>query len=290
MFKGFTICSHAVATAEHNGELKTFLESVASTCEPNLSVIANAGMPSGSGRKGGVPKQHKRKRNAIETRSVRQCLEESVQCSASQTQACHPKLTKQPTMVNQAVVSSEQTHILSRISSSQPAMRRPTQVCMSLPHAQSASSSSQSTSALPHLGTCNNAVISGGRVGGRAVSVDHIPPNASATNPFILKLKTSLVRICQSCRLDYNGPNNTMNLVVARAERRLVSNLATGAQFFGKESNSHYHLRLSCLRGADPNFTGANIVIPTEVKNVLSTNQRMCLMTYINVPPTQLLL
>ena len=57
-----------------------------------------------------------------------------------------------------------------------------------------------------------------------------------------------------------------MGLVVARTERRLVSNLATGTQFIGRESNSHYHLHMASLKAADSTFTGdRDIVIPEEV-------------------------
>ena len=41
------------------------------------------------------------------------------------------------------------------------------------------------------------------------------------TNPFILKFKTKQIKV-------YEGVNDTMGLVVARVERRMVSNLATG--------------------------------------------------------------
>ena len=76
MFKGFSICSHIVATAHTNGDLKVFLDKVNSKCKPNLTAIANHGMSRGTGRKGGVAK-HKRNRKqpAIETRSVRPCLD-----------------------------------------------------------------------------------------------------------------------------------------------------------------------------------------------------------------------
>ena len=60
-------------------------------------------------------------------------------------------------------------------------------------------------------------------------------------NPFILKFKTKQIKVCQACRKKYEGTNDTMGLVVARMEWRMVSNLITGAQFLGKESNSHYH-------------------------------------------------
>ena len=67
------------------------------------------------------------------------------------------------------------------------------------------------------------------------------------SNPFILKFKTPQIRVCQACRKDYQNDNDTMGLVVSHAERRLVSNLSTGSQFLGRESNSHYHLHMKCL-------------------------------------------
>ena len=73
----------------------------------------------------------------------------------------------------------------------------------------------------------------------------------SNSKPFTLKLKNKQIRVCQSCCNNYEGENDTLGLVVAHPERRLISNLITGAQFLGKESNSHYHAHLKCLRVAD---------------------------------------
>ena len=70
MFKGFSLCSHVIAAAEDNGELKSFLECVCKSCVPNLSAIAYNGMPSGSGRKGGVPKRKRIKAQPVQSRSV----------------------------------------------------------------------------------------------------------------------------------------------------------------------------------------------------------------------------
>ena len=45
MFKGYSICAHVISAAEDNGDLKFFLDCI--TCRPNLTAIANAGMPIG---------------------------------------------------------------------------------------------------------------------------------------------------------------------------------------------------------------------------------------------------
>ena len=82
--------------------------------------------------------------------------------------------------------------------------------------------------------------------------------------PFVLKLRTKQIRVCQSCRKDYDGANDTLGLVVARAESRLVSNLTTGVQFLERESNLHYHAHKSCLTKADSTFDGQKLVIPPK--------------------------
>ena len=75
MPKGFSLCSHIIATAHTNGDLKVFLNKVNGQCKPNLTSIANYGMPSGTCRKGGVAKQKRKcKLPGIESRSVRPCL------------------------------------------------------------------------------------------------------------------------------------------------------------------------------------------------------------------------
>lgn len=76
-----------------------------------------------------------------------------------------------------------------------------------------------------------------------------------------------------------------MGLLVARAERRLVSNLVTGTQFLGRESNSHYHLHMMCLKLAKPSFTGEELVIQDELKSRLTALQKIYLITCIQVPP-----
>ena len=56
MYKGFSLCSHVIAAAEHNNELKPFLDCLKDCGKLNLTAIANEGLPKGAGRKGGMPK------------------------------------------------------------------------------------------------------------------------------------------------------------------------------------------------------------------------------------------
>ena len=66
--------SCCVAVAECNGDLKSFLDSISSTCAPNLTAIANQGLPKGVGRKGGIPKHKRKSAVPIQSKSIRPCL------------------------------------------------------------------------------------------------------------------------------------------------------------------------------------------------------------------------
>lgn len=109
----------------------------------------------------------------------------------------------------------------------------------------------------------------------------HTPYNPSS--PFVLKFVTQQIIVCQSCRKDYRNNDDTLGLVASRGERRLISNLATGTQFLGKESNSH-HLHMKCLIAADSSFSGQNLNIPEGLKSKLTPTQKIYLMTCIAVP------
>ena len=75
-----------------------------------------------------------------------------------------------------------------------------------------------------------------------------------------------------------------MGLVVAQAERRMVSNLASGTQFLGRESNSHYHAHMTCLKLAKNSFKSDELVILDDVKVRLTSIQQIFLATCLQVP------
>ena len=108
------------------------------------------------------------------------------------------------------------------------------------------------------------------------------------TKPFTLKLKTKQIKVCQSCRKDYEGENDTLGLVVAHPERRLISNPITGAQFMGKESNSHYHAHMKCLKIVDSSFRGDSLVIPEDLVAKLTVYQKVYLSTCLQVAPEKI--
>ena len=47
----------------------------------------------------------------------------------------------------------------------------------------------------------------------------------------------------------------------------------TGMHFLGRESNSHYHVQMACLKLACPSFSGPQLIVPPDVKAKLTPEQ-----------------
>ena len=67
-WKGLGICSHSVAVAEVNGQLKKFLSSKKRRKPPNLTNMVPTSAPRSHGRKGSVPTRHRKQSEPITTR------------------------------------------------------------------------------------------------------------------------------------------------------------------------------------------------------------------------------
>ena len=274
MFKGFSVCSHVIASAHDNGCLRLFLDQLSGVCRPNLTAIANHGMPTGVGRKGGVAKyKRKRKHPVVETRSVRQCISES-----------HLPPVADDTS-GSCTSSTPSSH-----STQPPANPLDFTSLLSTLHPVCSNTTATATSQGQVFVGSSIVNLTQGQISLPTVSSISTTPRSSSSGfssmrgqldvtkkPFVLKFKTPLIKICQSCRKDYDGQNDTLGLVLAREERRLVSNLATGKQFFGRESNSHYHLRMQCIKAVESSFEAKEMVIPEEVEQRLNNYQRLYL-------------
>ena len=323
MFAGFSICSHVVAVAECNGDLRSFLDAARAKCTPNLTAIANQGLPKGAGRKGAVPKRKRKTLVPVESRSVRPCLvgapstsPVAVGCGQQLSNVTGPtqdaslctddfglgSLLEGFTGSTSAVQSSSTLPIQSPStllsgcsSASFNSLQR--QPCVSLP-----SMSFPSTTLSLPASTVSQAHSQGQLVLGTGVNFNIRPPSvfqslpvvsnignptpaSKNSKPFTLKLKTNQIKICQSCRKNYEGENNTLDLVLAHPERKLISNPATGVQFWGRESNSHYHANMVCLKKVSASF---EIEVPKELIPKLTIFQKVYVMTCLQVPPVKL--
>ena len=282
MFKSYHICSHLVAAAEDNGELKSFLGNSGYLFQPNLTTISNEGMPAGSGRKGGRQKRKRKSTPAVESVSYRPCFQRN-SSSLPQKQlrtasSASPFLPSNESTVDSITQSPQPSNSVS--ASSMP----PVSIVVSMP-----------TSVLrPCVSNISGQVNIGSGLNVSTNTPQNLPgintslQNPAAANPFTLKLKTNAIKICQACRKGFDGANDTLGLAVARSERRLILNTVTGSQFWGRESNSHYHCHMNCLRMASPQFEGKDLLIPDAVKAALSVYQKVYLITCLQISSTVL--
>ena len=219
MFKGFSLCSHTVAVAQVNNDLQSFVKWYAiHKCRPNLTLIANEGMPKGVGRKEGVPKRKRAHRNPIETTSSR--------FSNGQSESCVISMSTSPATYTLSYMSS---YLIAMSATSLP-----------LPYASTFTSSATS---LPGMSTCSTTTTSGilpainslqqnpqtsagalvGSVANLLQQIVRQPAQPSLpSKPFTLKIRTFAIRICQACRQELKD-----ELVVCRPERRLIQNTET---------------------------------------------------------------
>lgn len=309
MYAGFSICSHVVAVAECNGDLKSFLDAASATCAPNLSAIASQGLPRGAGRKGGVPKRKRKTPVPIQSRLVRPCLvnigatsstsqeSSNSQPSPALSTACS-SIPQQGTndcdlqsllqtlgrsTVQSSAVFPVQSPTLYVGASSSSTLQNLQQPCISPSIRMPPTSVSQSASQ-GQLGTGVNLSIPSSVLQSLSMasnSRNSLPGHTDSriSKPFTLKLKTKQIKVCQSCRKDFEGENDTLGLVFAHPERKIISNPLTGAQFLGKESNSHYHANMVCPKKVDSSF---EIDVPKDLLPKLTIFQKVYLMTCLN--------
>lgn len=187
-------------------------------------------MPSGSGRKGGAPKRKKRVTIPVETRSVRPCFDADTvndPSTSSSIPECNAFQSPSPSIVKENTSGVAVTPLVPRTEVSSHQAARPVSITPGYPSVSSSISS-------------GFGIVAGGSVNITSPTHSFSPVTPTQfsspflnrgsgenTNPFVLKFKTNQIKICQSCRKNYEDSNDTMGLVVARAERRMVSNLAT---------------------------------------------------------------
>ena len=119
VFNGYSIRAHVIAATKNNGDLKSFLDCI--TCRPNMTAIANTGMPAGSSRKCGKAKcERSRSSIPIESRSTHPCLLQSspgatqltssLDQSSPSTDQPYPRSSAIPAPINKSHLYTASTH------------------------------------------------------------------------------------------------------------------------------------------------------------------------------------
>ena len=240
-WKSLGICSHSVAAAEDNCDLQSFVTWFAKAKRvPNITRLATSQMPSGRGRKGGIPPRKRRKTVPPESRkSFSNIL--PLDQSTSRGEPHQVSSVANPI--------SHQSHPREPVSVSFP--------CSSSVH---------------HT----NVSVSGGasvNLGGSAMTtvlpslppplIQALPKTSPETSPFTIVFITGNIRICRGCRQKYTKPAlPPHNLCVQHKEWQSFGPMDNRQTRFG---NVYFHCNLPCIRAVWPSFNPEMLVIPPSV-------------------------
>lgn len=277
-WKSSQICAHVIAAAQRNCKLQNFLEWYNSSGQgPNITTLAMSQLPSGRGRKGGVPK---RKRSA----GVRKDPELTVQRPAfrehrlpgSQTSANMQEATssRDPPNTHHPIFQASQ-----KGAGGSSLVTRP------------GGTNDVSTDFLPQT-HCGTEHVTGPNIRaiGSIVTVSSpSPANVGVagvthpavynSNPFFVRFIHGNIRVCQGCRsslcsVDGNIPKAPFDLAVARFEKRPYRGKTGELVTPVREQAAHYHLKVGCIRCASPQFVPTGLTIPLDVSPLLTATHK----------------
>lgn len=99
-------------------------------------------------------------------------------------------------------------------------------------------------------------------------------------NPFFVRFLVGNIRVCQGCRGSLKLPDGSIpsppnDIVVARLERRPYFDKSSGTWCQPqKETNSHYHMKLSCVVKVEPLFMPSTLQVSTNL-NLLPVHKEL---------------
>ena len=106
-----------------------------------------------------------------------------------------------------------------------------------------------------------------------SVSKATVPTTAEIpnTNPFYTKKMNSRIRVCQGCRGFLKSAGSEIqpppfNYCVARKEKRQYLDENGQLKTPSRQSDAHYHLRVACIKAAEPSFVTSSLVIPDDIQ------------------------
>ena len=287
------ICSHTLVVSCHNGDLIAFLQWYNSVSkQPNITTLSMSGLPSGRGRKGGVPKRSRSRSISSKTPefcSTRPALKSTDQHTAANTgrtgslHMCSPTLSAHssvaaqynasPVSVFVTVAPSSQSVISPQHSISSP-VAPSSQSVISPQHSISSPVTplSQSVISPQHSITTFSPLVASTTQSEPSVIAAKRPTSTSQlnTNPFYVKFIKGNIRMCQGCRRPVKSmsgsiPSPPFDLVIARSERRSFHDKSGTLVTPLQEQTCHYHLSLQCVKAVEPHFVPFALKVPVDV-------------------------
>ena len=272
MWQSSKVCAHCVAAADYSNHLEEFLTWYkGSKSKPNLGKLSKANMPNGSGRKGEKPPRKKRKESTaclaltdresslVSKQNTSLSIENSVSPSDSSTSNC-PSSFMEPPPSQPWMNMSMQNQYNQQPYFQSPSL--PTNFSFSQYYPQVGYQAWHAPPGVP-LGCPSQS----------ATSPAFQPQQSlmpSQGNPFFVRFISGNIRVCQGCRGSLRLPDGSIpgapsDIAVARLEKRPYFDRTSGTWCYPqKETNSHYHAKLSCVVKAEPLFVPSTLQLPPE--------------------------
>ena len=276
MWQSSRICAHCIAAAEFSHCLEEFvLWYNKSKSKPNLDKLSKVDMPKGSGRKGEKPPRKKKRGSTTCFTLVDKSTNSSVEQKIS-------KVTVSSVQSNDCTVSNPADSVSTPTCHVTPGppfpppfypwMCMPSQTQHGYQSSYYASPPVSSFSSVSPYSPLRyqmwNTPFSTPFMSQPQDTMLHQERNL---HPFFVRFIVGNIRICQGCRgslrlSDGSVPSPPNNLVAARLEKRPYFDKVNGTWCCPqKETNSHYHLKLSCIVRVEPLFVPSTLQIPPDV-------------------------
>lgn len=300
------MCGHTLAVAEKTGRLSAFLKWYATKYQNvDITTVGMLNMPQGRGRKGGVPKRKRSRKQASDPVVVtsRPSLSANV-CSSSSTAVVVAERSSGPLLETFNYQSPSYHYTSFGGPSGLPSSPALTHVFP--PHAQPYSdmqSSNTGSSALSQSFPPPAQPYSDMQSNSSALS-RWFPPSAQPysdmqssnspwcypyhqpapvpspnPNPFYLKFISGNIRTCQGCKGslragDSSIPASPNNLCIARAEKRPYRNNSGNLVTPTTYKPSHYHAMLLCIQAVEPHFVPHSLQVPSDISPQLTMDHK----------------
>ena len=279
-FKALAICSHTVAAAQSNSELKEFIAQYRKKHgkqQPHFTQLAVHDMPTAAGRKGGKLPRKKVNRTRVLTNENRVPLKCSQRVNIGEsTSNVHPCNNQQST-TNYVTNSHVSTLAVPNLPVAPlPNYNMPFSPCFQNPYYSPQPFGIGGTAVpitmFPSTSLPPALPVPGPQSGPSGLNssspnslLQPTLPTSSSENLFLVCFKFGNVSVCSGCRCNFSRNDE---LVIKHGEFRSFNSPVTGYPT-SKFGNAYYHIKLQCLKFKWPGIRVEEIVVPEDVANHL---------------------
>lgn len=275
MWQSSKICAHCIAAADYSHQLEVFLRWYRnSKSKPNLGKLSKVDMPKGSGRKGEKPPRKRKKGSTtcfalVDNQTTSSCPEQNVSdvsvSSVSSSNNDSPTTFSAPPLPHPLMYMPMQNQYNQQSCFNSPTMQNNISLSSFSPYSQVGYQAWHTPPYVPQIYQPQSSMLQ-----------QSSPSMQGQSHPFFVRFISGNIRICQGCRGSLRLPDGSIphppnDIVVARLEKRPYFDKTGGTWCYPqKETNSHYHLKLSCVVKAEPLFVPSTLQLSPELIKCLT--------------------